>query len=277
VVLTSESLDFRHGAEDLVDCREDPRKSVVWGSAAECHQPGQPAVWLFSAPAEVVRDLGCQCKQAQFARVAVVGTGRITTVGGASSAPARPDGPDTGPAPARSRYFWGLRLRLACTLQGLPVAFALAGAEADEREVLAGMLTAGPDLVTARPSQALTGDMNYFGAAFGAAMADGGIRLLRPARKGGAARAGAHLFKPLRQVIESIIGTFKGQPGLEQHGGRTSGGVIVRFLRRILALTTAIWHNDTTGQPVLRSLVAYDHCCATRRRCAVRRWESKEV
>ena len=35
-----------------------------------------------------------------------------------------------------SRYFWGLRLHLVCTLQGLPVAFALAGAKADEREVL---------------------------------------------------------------------------------------------------------------------------------------------
>jgi hypothetical protein len=62
---------------------------------------------------------------------------------------------------SHSRYFWGLRLHLVCTLQGLPVAFALAGAKADERD--------------------------------------------------------------------------------------------------ILALTAAIWHNDTTGQPVLRSLVAYDH------------------
>jgi hypothetical protein len=27
-------------------------------------------------------------------------------------------------------------------------------------------------------------------------------------------------------------------------------------LQRILALTTAIWHNDHTGQPVMRSLLA---------------------
>jgi hypothetical protein len=32
-----------------------------------------------------------------------------------------------------------------------------------------------------------------------------------------------------------------------------------RVLQRILALTAAIWHNDTTGQPVMRSLIAYDH------------------
>jgi hypothetical protein len=34
---------------------------------------------------------------------------------------------------------------------------------------------------------------------------------------------------------------------------------MVRVLQRILALTTAIWHNDHTGQPIKRSLVAYDH------------------
>jgi len=35
--------------------------------------------------------------------------------------------------------------------------------------------------------------------------------------------------------------------------------VIARVMQRILALTAAIWRNDHTGQPVLRSLTAYDH------------------
>jgi hypothetical protein len=160
---------------------------------------------------------------------------------------------------SHSRYFWGLRLHLVCTLQGLPVAFALAGAKADERDVLAGMLTAGPELAASRPGQTLIGDKNYYGAAFEAGIAAAGIRLLRPARKGEPPRAGAHLFKPLRQIIESVNGTFKGQLDLEQHGGHTPAGVMVRVLQRILALTAAIWHNDTAGQPVLRSLRAYDH------------------
>ena len=85
---------------------------------------------------------------------------------------------------SHSRYFWGLRLHLVCTLQGLPVAFALTGAKADERDVLTGMLTDSPDLVTARPGQTLIGDKNYYGRDFEAAMAGAGIRLLRPARKG---------------------------------------------------------------------------------------------
>jgi hypothetical protein len=160
---------------------------------------------------------------------------------------------------SHSRYFWGLRLHLVCTLQGLPVAFAVTGAKADERDVLTSMLTAAPDLVTTRPGQTLIGDKNYYGRDFEAAIAAAGITLLRPARKKEPPRAGAHLFKPLRQIIESVNDTFKGQLDLERHGGHTPAGVMVRILQRILALTTAIWHNDTTGQHTLRSLVAYDH------------------
>jgi hypothetical protein len=56
-----------------------------------------------------------------------------------------------------------------------------------------------------------------------------------------------------------VFDTLKGQLSLERHGGRTPTGVIVRVLQRLLAMTAAIWHNDRTGQPVLRSLTAYDH------------------
>jgi hypothetical protein len=56
--------------------------------------------------------------------------------------------------------------------------------------------------------------------------------------------------------LESAL---KGQLDLERHGGHTLGGVLTRVLQRILALTTAIWHNNHTGQPVMRSLTAYDH------------------
>ena len=33
----------------------------------------------------------------------------------------------------------------------------------------------------------------------------------------------------------------------------------VRLTVWVLALTAVIWHNDHTGQPVRRSLLAYDH------------------
>jgi Transposase DDE domain len=160
---------------------------------------------------------------------------------------------------SHSRYFWGLRLHLLCTLGGLPVGFALAGAKADEREVLLGIFEADPSLLAERPNQTVMGDKNYFGRAFEGELADANVELLRPARKGEPERAGAHLFKPLRQTIESINQTFKGQLDLERHGGHTPAGVLVRVLQRILAITAAIWHNDHTGQPIKRSLTAYDH------------------
>ena len=160
---------------------------------------------------------------------------------------------------SHSRYFWGLRLHVVATLSGLPVAFALSGAKADERQVLLGIFDAEPGLLAQRPGQTLIGDKNYYGAAFEATLAGAGARLLRPARQGEPERAGAAMFKPLRQVIESVNETFKGQLDLERHGGHTAEGVAVRVLQRILALTAAIWHNDQAGQPVKRSLLAYDH------------------
>lgn len=160
---------------------------------------------------------------------------------------------------SHSRYFWGLRLHLVCTLGGLPIAFALTGAKADEREALLDIFATEPELVSDRPGQTLIGDKNYFGREFEGQLADMDIELLRPARKGEPERPGSQLFKPLRQVIESINETFKGQLDLGRHRGRTPGGVTVRVLQRILALTAAIWHNHHTGQPVMRSLTAYDH------------------
>jgi len=160
---------------------------------------------------------------------------------------------------SHSRYFWGLRLHLVCTLHGLPVMFALAGAKADEREVLLGMLEAARDIVDAHPGQTVIGDKNYFGRAFEDELTERDLVLLRPVRKGEAKRAGQQFFRPLRQVVESVNWTLKGQLDLEQHGGRTPEGILARVPARVLALTAAIWHNDKLAQPVMRSLTAYDH------------------
>jgi hypothetical protein len=52
---------------------------------------------------------------------------------------------------SHSRFFWGLRLHLVCTLQGLPITFALTGAKADERETLLDLLAAECELLRERP------------------------------------------------------------------------------------------------------------------------------
>ena len=120
-------------------------------------------------------------------------------------------------------------------------------------------ILADPALTAGRNGQVIITDRHYYGRESGTRLAQAGMRLLRPARKGEPERAGTRFFRPLRQIIESVNDTFKGQLDLERHGGRTPAGVAARILQRILALTAAIWHNDRTGQRAKRSLLAYDH------------------
>jgi hypothetical protein len=165
-------------------------------------------------------------------------------------------------APPGLPVFWGLRLHLVCTLHGLPVMFAIAGAKASEREVLLAMLEVDAALVDARPGQAVIGDKNYFGRNFEADLTGRDLTLLRPVRKGEAPRAGQQFFRPLRQVIEAVNQSLKGQLDLEGHGGRTEDGITIRVLYRILALTAAIWHNDKTGQETMTSGKAPGRRCS---------------
>jgi hypothetical protein len=159
---------------------------------------------------------------------------------------------------SHSRFFWGLRLHLVCTLHGLPVGWALTGAKADEREVLETILATTPGLD--RPGrQVVIADKAYYGRMFEDSLERAGIDLLRKARKGEEPRAGQEFFKPLRQVIESVNATFKTQLDIERHRGKTIEGVCTRIAQRVLALTAAIWHNDNLGLAVRRSLTAYDH------------------
>ena len=156
-----------------------------------------------------------------------------------------------------SRYFWGLRLHLVATPSGLPIMWALAPAKADERDICLDMLAhAG----LARPGQVIIADKGYRRASFEETLNQAGITLIRPATKGEKPRPGRRFLRPFRQIIESVNNTLKTQLDLERHGGRTKTGVIARIQQRLLALTAAIWHNQTTNQPTpARSLIAYDH------------------
>jgi hypothetical protein len=160
---------------------------------------------------------------------------------------------------SHSRWFWGLRLHLVCTPAGLPITWALATPKVDEREVLAALIETEPDLAHDRPGLLILADKGYVSAELDRFLDQYGITLLRPSYRNCKPRPGQALLKPIRQLIESVNDTLKGQLGLEQHGGRTIEGVAARVSQRILAMTCAIWHNRTTGQPLTRSLIAYDH------------------
>ncbi|GAA1070832.1 hypothetical protein F4556_002640 [Kitasatospora gansuensis] len=160
---------------------------------------------------------------------------------------------------SHSRFFWGLRLYLVCTPAGMPILWALANPKLDEREVLAAMLEVDAELVARREGMVLISDKGFASKTFERELAELGVELLRPSFKREKKRFGEPMLKKVRQLIESVNDTLKGQLDLEQHGGRTFEGVAIRVAQRVLAMATAIWHNNRTGAPATRSLIAFDH------------------
>ena len=160
---------------------------------------------------------------------------------------------------SHSRWFWGLRLYLICTRPGCRSCGHWPTRRPASVRCWAAMLDVEPQLATSRPGLTLITDKGFSGRETEADLAGRGITLLRPSRKDEAARHGEPLLKAIRQLIESVNDTLKGQLDLEAHGGRTFEGVAIRIAQRILAMAAAIWHNNKTGAPVTRSLIAYDH------------------
>lgn len=156
---------------------------------------------------------------------------------------------------SHSRWYWGLKLYLVCAGDGMPVMWCLADPKIGEREVLAALLDHNQHLI--RDRQVLLADKGFAGKDFKARTESMGLSLLRPDRKDETYRNGN--LGGVRQRIESVNQTLKGQLGLERHGGRTPAGVFTRVAQRLLAMAAAIWHNWNTGVTSKRSLIAYDH------------------
>jgi hypothetical protein len=156
---------------------------------------------------------------------------------------------------SHSRYYWGLKLYLVCTGDGMPHMWCLANPKIGEREVLAALLARDDHLI--REGQILLADKGFAGKDFEKHAAAMGLHLLRPDRKDEPYRHGN--LGGVRQWIESVNQTLKGQLGLEHHGGRTPAGVLTRIAQRLLAMAVGIWHNWHTDVTSKRSLTAYDH------------------
>jgi hypothetical protein len=156
---------------------------------------------------------------------------------------------------SHSRYYWGLKLYLVCAGDGMPIMWCLANPKIGEREVLAALLQRDHHLI--RDGQILLADKGFAGKDFEEFTTAMGLRLRRPDRKDERYRHGN--LGGVRQWIESVNQTLKGQLDLERHGGRTPSGVLTRVAQRLLAMAAGIWHNWQTGVTSKRSLVAYDH------------------
>lgn len=152
---------------------------------------------------------------------------------------------------SHSRYFWGFRLYLLCSADGTPIAFELAPANAPEREVAREMLERVP-----LAGHTVIADKGFAGREFEEFMRLRGATFLRPDRRDEQPRFGS--LGRIRQWIESVFWTCKGQFGLERHGARTLPGLGVRIALRLLALAAGLRHNAEIGEPG-RHFAAYSH------------------
>jgi Transposase DDE domain. len=143
---------------------------------------------------------------------------------------------------SHSRWFWGMRLHLACAPDGTPRAAALVSADRPEREVA---LTLLPRALNG--GETIICDKGYAGREFAEAVAKLGATILRPPRQD-EPHQGPHLA-PIRQRIESVFYSCKDLLTLERHGARTPRNLAARIATRLLALAATISLNHKLGRP----------------------------
>jgi hypothetical protein len=143
---------------------------------------------------------------------------------------------------SHSRWFWGMRLHLACAPDGTPRAATLVAADRPEREVALRLLPRA-----LRGGETIVCDKGYAGREFAQAVAALGATVARPARKN-EPQQGPRLAT-IRQRIESIFFTLKDLLGLERHGARTLHNLQARIELRLLALAACVSLNHRLGRP----------------------------
>ena len=157
---------------------------------------------------------------------------------------------------SHSMYFWGCKLLLEVTADGLVTGFILVNPKlVDERRAV--LLMQEHPYTTMPHGTTAVGDKGFRSKPFEAELLRQGVVLVRPAMRN--ERDPGVFPKWFRNRVESVIDTLKSQLGIEHPGAHEPSGLFARIVQRILALNAAVWHNWTTGTPVKRSLTAYDH------------------
>ena len=124
----------------------------------------------------------------------------------------------------------------------MPAAWCLADPKLGERDVAEDLLGHARDIGALRDQMIVLSGKGLAGQEMERYAADQiHVLLARPDRKDERRRFGN--LAGMRQWIEAITDTLKGQLDLERHGGRTSAGVYTRIAQRLLAMAACIWHN----------------------------------
>jgi len=111
-------------------------------------------------------------------------------------------------------------------------------------------------------AEVIVADKGFAGREFEQTVGELDLTLVRPDRKVEKPRFGK--LGGIRQWIESINDTLRGQLSLEDHGGHIPEGVWARICQRLLALATGVWHSWQLWEAGLadapgRHFTNYDH------------------
>ena len=145
-------------------------------------------------------------------------------------------GAEIGRCAARHWWFFGFKLVLTASLDLLPDQAVLIPAAADEREAAAALLT---------PGMVLVGDRNfsrYASATWRDELDHIGVQVIAPPprRYDADQDPGERAFlRHVRNRIETLIGLFKSEHGLEHHGARSWWGLLSRVSSVLAAYTLA--------------------------------------
>jgi len=110
------------------------------------------------------------------------------------------------------------------------------------------MLEAAAEVAAAHEGTLLISDKGFAGRDFEQLLASYSITPLRPSRADAQARHGEPMLNKVRELIESVNGTLKGQIDLEDPG-RSCAGIAIRVAQRILAVAATIWRNHQISAP----------------------------
>lgn len=84
---------------------------------------------------------------------------------------------------SHSRFYWGLKLYLVTTLEGMPITWCLADPKIGERDVATELLGHARDLAILPTSVVVIGDKGFAGRQFEQEMTEPGITFVRPDRR----------------------------------------------------------------------------------------------
>lgn len=242
--MDSEASFFRHARRSLLHLF--PRLS----SRDRYHRRRPPLInggALIAMHQLLFQDLAIKAESA--ARYLIVDSAPVETVKFARSRSGKRSIPQAayGYVAARKQVFFGLRLHALVSDTGAVVDFGLTPADTSERDVAREMLDT-------RAGASVLADQGYSGRPMQEYAAEKGIELIVTDARvhGGDRGAGAaqrRAWRARRSRIESLFAALADQFGLSVTRARSTAGVAVRVVAKMLCYNASLALNQLLGRP----------------------------